>query len=409
MPESMPNPAADPKAFLLWLRRGSAEGRRVAAARPSVEEVAVALLALEQDMIDVLWGGRETDRFAQHPLEPLPGAAGVMVGTSNLNPGGSRTLDVADGYVTAVRDHLSGLAQLTAIDGPRRSILALARTLYDVSVHAAYVLEPGIDDRERTLRTYNFLMEGVRQEIADGGDTTDLVTQQAELRRAARSDNFTFAVKRNRNGNPVEDLNAIAPRASDAAIRTHVLGDGAEQAWRGLSSVTHGQERTDLQFILGLGPVGAGPHSDAYATLWIIEAVEGAIRAALYAQEFYGPVGEPMSNEMIATVRRTLELASGMADSEIRQHLGLDGALPVDEGRDSRGRLGRSANREVPTILLVAGSPRKCEPDGLVAERGLDITREGRRFDSPNSHARWAANLCLREDGTIVEGAVIKI
>ncbi|WP_423461848.1 hypothetical protein ACO229_14145 [Promicromonospora sp. MS192] len=329
MSDGMPDLASDPEGFLLWLRRGAAEGRLLASARPSLEDVAVALLTLEDSLTEALWGGRETARFDEHPLRPMPGARGAIAGTRNLNPQGQLTLEVADGYITAVRDHLNGLALLAGVDGPRRSVLALARTLFEASVHAAYLLEPELDDRERTLRSYNFLMEGVRQEIADGGDASELVEQQARLRRAAAADKFIFATKRNGNGNLVDDPNTIAPRVSAASVRAHVLGKDAEHAWRGLSSVTHGQERTDLQFILGLAPMGAGPHADSYATLWLVMAVEGAIHAALYAQEFYGTVGEPISDLGIALVRRTLQLASGLADGEIREQLSSEHAPPA--------------------------------------------------------------------------------
>lgn len=321
MTEAMPSPATDPEGFKRWLHAGAERGRRIARARPTLRDVAAPLLAFGDSMTEAIWGGPDTDRSREHPIRPLDGAAANMFGTPTLNPNMSLTLEVADGYITAVRDHLLGLTMLAGIDGPGRSVLALARTLFDVAIHAAYLLEPSIDDQERTLRTYNFLMEAVRQEVADGGDITQLVERQDELRDAARTDGFTFATITTRGGTTRENLNALAPRRTDAEIREHVQGETAEATWRDLSSVTHGQERTHLQFMLGTGPISPGPHRDAYIALATIPAVEAAILAADHAQGFYGLAGEAISEEIVTVVRKTLMLASGMADSIVEEGL----------------------------------------------------------------------------------------
>jgi hypothetical protein len=319
--KDFPDPAKDPEAFRRWLSKGATQGRELAAARPNLEDVAQHLLAFEQELVDTLWGGRDTERFGKHPLEPHPSAPGNIAGTPHLNPSGALTNEVADGYVTATRDHLGGIAWLAAIDGSRRSLLVLARTLLDVSTRAAYLLEPNIDDRERTRRAFNFLMDAIREEIADGDDSSGLLARQAELRASARADGFEFATKLNKAKNPVPNQNVITPQDEAKRVRGAFLGD-VEFAWRALSSVTHGQEREVLRFALGLGPVDPGVHGDSYSLVWLATAVESAIIAAEHAAYYYG--GQ-LDELLIRRVRQVLWSAAGMNDDALRRRLGFDG------------------------------------------------------------------------------------
>lgn len=321
MPSEFPDPKADPEGFVRWLRKGGAQGRSLAAARPGLQEVAQHLLAFEEELVNVLWGGRDTERFSKHPLEPRPSAPGNIAGTPNLNPNGALTNEVADGYITATRDHLGGIAHLAGVEGTMRSLLVLARTLLDVSAHAAYLLGPNIDCRERTRRTFNFLMEAIREEIADGDDSIELLERQAELRNAAEADDFKFAEKRNKAGNPRPDRNMIAPRTEPRDVRKATMGD-VEFAWRGLSSVTHGQEREVLRFAMNLGPVDPGVHGVSYSLLWLSVSVESAVVAAKYAADYYG--GQ-LNEVLIEQVRQVLRAAAGLHDGALRRELGFDG------------------------------------------------------------------------------------
>ncbi|MFE5309157.1 hypothetical protein [Isoptericola sp. NPDC056605] len=320
MTKDFPDPATDTDAFLRWLREGAAQGRELAAARPSLRDVAQHLLAFEEEMVDALWDGRDTEKFRMHPLEPHRSAPGDIAGTPHLNPNGALTNEVADGYVTATRDHLGGIGSLAAVDGSRRSLLVLARTLLDVSTRAAYLLEPDIDDMERTRRAFNFLMDAIREEIADGDDSTGLLERQAELRAAAEADGFEFATKRNKAGNPVPDRNVLAPRVDPRKVRGEFLGD-VEFAWRALSSVTHGQEREVLRFALGLGPVSPGVHGDSYSLVWLATSVESAAVAAAHAADYYGA---QLDELLIQRVREVLWAAAGMRDDAVRRRLGFD-------------------------------------------------------------------------------------
>ena len=320
MTRSFPDPATDPDGFLRWLRGRAAQGRELAAARPRLRDVGEHLLAFEQELINALWGGRDAERFGRHPLEPHPPAPGNIDGTPKLNPKGALTNEVADGYVTAMRDHLGGIGSLAVVNGSMRSILVLARTLLDVSAHAAYLLEPDIDDRERTRRTFNFLMDAIREEIADGDDSTELLERQAELRAAAEADGFEYSTKLNKAKNPVPNRNEITPHDEPKKVRGAYLGD-VEFAWRALSSVTHGQEREVLRFSLGLGPVDPGVHGDSYSLVWLATAVESAIVAAHHAADYYG--GQ-LDELLIQKVREVLGSAAGMGDDALRRQLGFN-------------------------------------------------------------------------------------
>lgn len=320
----------NPMEFALRIHRGAEQGRAVAAARPTLAHVGAALEAVHDRFTSALWAPRASNAVERRLLTPVSGAGGAAPRESlpTVNPNNTLVLEVADGYATAVRDHMLGFARLAAAGGPTRSMLALARVLLDASVHLTFLLASDVGARERCGRALNIRLEALRQEIADAQDDPDeraqVSRERDSLLEAAELDGFEREQVKAKGGIKRPGWFVAPHDRFDAVMRTAIGGDHME-SWRTLSSVVHAQERPGVRFPLGLDEILPGPHANQMMLLHALLPVLLGVEAMRVAERFYGTLGVSVDDEGLADrAIYVVAMASGMHDDVIRQRLGFE-------------------------------------------------------------------------------------
>lgn len=320
----------DPAAFLRELRRQAQEGVALAAARPNLEAVGAALEQLHDQFVQALWDPEQPNAVERTILRPRPDAFGFASSEPcpTVNPKNELVLEIADGYATAVRDHMLGFARLASVGGTTRSLLALARVLLDASVHLTFLLDATIDERERCARALNIRLEALRQEIVDAQDdpnaNTTARTERDVLLEAAQSDGFEREQVKGRKAGTTRPGWFVKPHDRLEAVMRSAIGEADMDSWRTLSSVVHAQERPTVRFVLGLGKTLPGPHANQMMMLYAFLPVFLGVQAMRAAESYYGTRGRSVDDDDLADrVVSVIAGASGMHDEEVRKRLGF--------------------------------------------------------------------------------------
>ncbi|WP_460889571.1 hypothetical protein [Promicromonospora xylanilytica] len=319
----------DPDKAARELHRGAERGLAVAAARPGFAEVGEALTKLHTALVASMWVG-EFPLVEGSVLVPRRGARGDSWDRTCINVNGDNrlVLEVADGYATAVRDHVLGLGRVAEAGGPSRSLLALARVLLDASVHLDFLLNDSIDERERCLRAANIRLEALRQEVADARDDVeernDAEGERDLLIAAALKDGFERGTMTDKKTGKQKETWFLHPRHRLDDVLRDAVGGGHQDSWRVLSSAVHAQERPVLRFALGLGRVSAGPHANSMVIAHLMIPIILATEAIKVVESYYGPAGPPVDQGIVNRALEIGSFAAGMRDEEIRRHLGFD-------------------------------------------------------------------------------------
>ncbi len=321
----------DPQAFVRELRRGAQQGAALAAARPGLEDVGAALEQVHDRFAEALWEPQRPDAVERSVLRPRDDSAGAKFTDelNEVNPDNGLVLEVADGYATALRDHMLGLARLASAGGPARSMLALARVLLDASVHLTFLMDTSLGDRERCSRALNIRLEALRQEIADAQDDPDaqreVTSERERLLEAAQVDGFERELVKNGKSGTTRPGWFVTPHDRFDAVMRSAIGDNEMDSWRTLSSVVHAQERPSVRFPLGLGEILPGPHATQMTLLFACLPVFLGVEAMRAAERFYGTTGVSVDDDGVADKAiRTVAAASGMHDDLIRRRLGFE-------------------------------------------------------------------------------------
>lgn len=325
----------DPMALVTQIHQRAIEGQAIARARPSIVDVGAAFSDLHAEFCEAVWGSTVGAPAAgRAPLQPRLGTPGEKhaVDCGRTNPANGLVLEVAGGYVTAIRDHVAGFAQLASVGGPARSMLALARVLLDASVHASFVLAEDIDERARCGRALNLRFAALRLEIADArGDSRHLETEREVLMRAAVEDGFERLKVQDKQTGKQKTEWFVRPHQREADLIANAVGGAARSSWRVLSSVVHAQERAVVRFPLGLEAIDPGPHAPmmimAHAATPLVLTIE-AMRAI---ERYYGTTGTSVDDEAVAHAIATLRASTGGADEAIRRRLGFFRPESADE------------------------------------------------------------------------------
>ena len=320
----------DPHEFLRRLHREAEVGVRIAAARPGFAEVGAALEPLHDEFVGAVWARSGASDAEDSVLVPQLGARGAVKVSfgGHLNGGNHLVLEVADGYVTAVRDHLLGLARLLRVGGPSRAMLAIGRVLLDASVHVKFLLDRSISERERCTRAANIRLEALRQEIADAADDPEelessRVERQELIENALRDGLERETIKASTSG-PARVAWFLHPHTRLDEILRGAPDDDQRDTWRVLSSAVHAQERPVLRFVLGLGRHSPGAHSDSMVSNYLLIPIVLALDAIEVVQDYYGVVGSPVDADLFQRVLTTGASAAGHQDEAIRRDLGLE-------------------------------------------------------------------------------------
>lgn len=317
----------DPLALAGYIRQGATEGSAVAAARPTISDVGVAFADLHTAFCRSVWDARTVasigGRTVLTPREGSPGATHVP-DCARSNPANCLVLEVADGYVTAVRDHLGGFAHLASVGGPARPLLALARVLLDASVHVSFVLAEDITERERCARALNLRFEALRQEIADArGNSQQLETEREALMRAATDDGFEREVFHDKKSGKPKIAWFVLPHVRESDLIAEAVEGKAQLSWRVLSSVVHAQERAAIRFPLGLAAIDPGPHAPMMILTYAATPLVLAVQATRSAERYYGTTGTSVDDGPVDHALATLMASTGGFDDVIRRRLGF--------------------------------------------------------------------------------------
>lgn len=166
--------------------------------------------------------------------------------------------------VTAIADHLRGLAALTEAPGVSLSISSLVRPTLEALATLSWLYEDGIDGRERIRRRFNLRLVSLAHEEnlakmlrkSDEGFQTTIDSIAAEANHHGFSFNAPTTTKRGivnpgRLGPPVPSGEALITRLTAPASQTIDVGG---VIYRRTSAVVHGQMHGFHPFFLSDTP-----------------------------------------------------------------------------------------------------------------------------------------------------------
>ncbi|GGZ44380.1 hypothetical protein GCM10010365_76020 [Streptomyces poonensis] len=159
--------------------------------------------------------------------------------------------------VMAVMDHLDSLGLLFTSPGGLMTSHTVARGALDIATKPWFLLEPGIDTRERVRRYMNYRLESLKEQSLMVGDHGTAAEVQRHLRertegilRAARHHGFSVKGKIADKVRPCYLGPHQAPSTTKLAGQIVVPGGSPLGAllWRATSAVAHGQAHGLLMF-----------------------------------------------------------------------------------------------------------------------------------------------------------------
>jgi hypothetical protein len=330
----------DAESMVREILIGAERGKRIAAARPTWPELG-----------HVLWGYHDAASKTFYPDEsrnslvaarqslvrpdpdsPALSDLGALHGCA-LNGENELVLRLSHMLIGGVVNHLNGMAALVENDSPARPAIALARVVLDGSVHACYVLESGISERDRTARAANIQIEMLLAERNDllqaphenvetqSRALKELESTLAHLHAAAAQDGFHRVVSRKGAKQPyLEPGHATV----DQLLTRFGAEDFYRTEWRHGSSVVHLKERTIIEFMIGAGETAQEVHGRTYAAMKLLPSLLMATQALNEAADYFALDDTELGHERDRLLN-VWSYGAGMRDAEIARTLGLEG------------------------------------------------------------------------------------
>lgn len=174
--------------------------------------------------------------------------------------------------VIAVMDHLDSLGLLFTSPGGLMASHTVARGALDIATQPWFLLEPGIDARERVRRHMNYRLQSLKEQslmVGDLGASPDAQRHLQHLRerteqilRAARHHGFSVKGKIADKFRPCYLGSCPAP--STTGLAGQIVAPGGSPLgtllWRATSAVAHGQAHGLMMFCADApGAPGTGP------------------------------------------------------------------------------------------------------------------------------------------------------
>ena len=311
------------------LIEGAAEGKAIAAARPSWDQLAEALFLLRSSSGLIAGDLTNIREVAVRLPDPAPESpfrrdAETLL-DAHLNARNELVLETATLVGTGMLDHLSGLGLLVAAEAPPRSMLALARVVLSAAAQLCYVIDPSLTARQRSARAANFRISMLREELQDAlredkeeSQVAALTDDIEELLRAGELDGYAMKGK-------TRVKQCFDPPQPPEAQLIHDAVDARGQ-FRNLSSVIHVQERTHVQFVLGLGASPQEVHGRSYAAMHMGASLIATAEAIQAAATYFGY--QPIQPIIDASLN-CWAAGAGLMDEELRRRIRESGGGPI--------------------------------------------------------------------------------
>lgn len=223
-------------------------------------------------------------------------------------------------------ESISAMGVLLQTGEHLRAPLILARSCIEATATACHLVDPSVNQRERTRRILNLHMAQVKEsllETARSHVATEEEVELDELMAFATHLGYDLARYRPDKWQPPVITSKGATRDPATAIIDHVLPDVGRSIWRSLSAVAHARSAQTLM-------------PDEYTLPQNLEqwqrtevVARNALPAVLVLRELCARLtnylGWPYDelDELIDVVSRQLAVAGGMADAQIRLALDL--------------------------------------------------------------------------------------
>ena len=356
MTDAPDEPQLDVEALLEQLARSGAEHRQVVALRPSAEQVADAFEGLGRLLSQFGEASRELaaltvgiDPTQKSGWFPLPGSVANADADSLLpsivefcqtpresyhwldtNPT-RNPVDWGLGYVVrcfkTVAESVSAVGVLSSTGRHLRAPLTLMRSIVEASATACFVMDVRVTERERLRRVLNLHLAQTKEALLESEGLDHSAQYATELEEVMEFASFCgFTLRRYKPANwspPVIASEDQQPSDSTRAIIDEVLPDIGSSIWRNLSAVAHSRGAQTLlydEFSLA-HDLHDWQRTEVVARHGLAVLVvlrEMCIRIEAYLGWEFASWSEAI-DEMI----KQCYVAAGMADGEIRAHLGL--------------------------------------------------------------------------------------
>lgn len=351
-------PPFDPEALLDQLARSVEEHKQVVALRPIGEQVADSFgrfgdllyqFAEASRRLACLNADRDPDQtYAWMPLDGSLAEADLhtldrivesfcssqervshhWLATNPFRNPASWGMDFLARCFRTTAENITAIGALTATGRHLRAPLILTRSVVEVAATACFVVDTAVGQRERTRRVLNLHLaqakESLLEAVGVGNDAHQAVTELEELMEFALHAGYElYKYKPSGWAPPVIVPTGNQPRDSTRAIIDEVLPGFGASIWRSLSAVSHSRGATTLlydEYVLA---------HDLYEWQRTEVIARHGLAALLVVKElcvrleaYLGWDFEDWADAIDEMLKQCF-VAAGMADSSIREHLGL--------------------------------------------------------------------------------------